>query len=808
MRGTTRQLFTRSAIRAGAVLALVAGGLVATATPGFAADTVTLDKSHGPSGGGYTITMTSGTAATWSAGVGANLTVQFNLASTCPGTMPGATPIANTSNLVSAGIVETTVVKPAASTPLVVTVPSDMTLPAGTLAPATFSVCVYDTDTTPLHLSSANASFRLDANLTTDPTSGASGGGYAIALTSSHPVFDDFNSAGHQVQFQARIAGTTVCAATAQGASAPTASSATVQTGGVIAVPTASVTVPTTSKMMVNVPAALAQPTSYLMLDAKYLVCVYVANGSLILAETAPANAFSVTGNAALSTTSGSSAGGNTVSLTSASPIFSAGQAVLLDLVSPCPSTYATAGGDVVVSSMKILTPSKIAFTLPTPVLAPGSSPTPYAVCVYASSSPGAALAAAASGTYTVGDVPTITSVAPASGPAQGGSTITVSGSNFPTAGGAMTATVGGAAMTDIVVAVGGASFTATIPPHLAGGPFPIAVTTAGGENETRNLFTYSNGITVTPKTAPNSKMAATDLDITGVGFSDLVFGATYDTNSTKAHVYLVRGAYAPGATATSAAVKPNGQVTECIDVLVIGDTNLVCSLYLGGNLNPAPTPTTRTVSSCASSNSAGVVPTTVVASLYLAPSSSTATTCNFTSADVGMKITAGLSGAAIADNTTTIVAVSASGVATLSKISTTPVISTTTPITLSTSRTVADGVTSTDTTFKSAALSPLTTADVNKMITGPGIPTGTYITGVNNGTGVATLSKPTTVTTVVGGVAGFAIFTPTPVPNGTYTVTIVSNGFPGAQLNTTIPYTQSIVSSGSTFTVADYLVN
>jgi hypothetical protein len=251
--------------------------------------------------------------------------------------------------------------------------------------------------------------------------------------------------------------------------------------------------------------------------------------------------------------------------------------------------------------------------------------------------------------------------------------------------------------------------------------------------------------------------------------------------------------------------VKPNGQVTECIDVLVIGDTNLVCSLYLGGNLNAAPTPTTRTVSGCANSNSAGVVPSTVVATIYLAPATASTTTCTFTTADVGMKITAGTAGAAIADNTTTIIAVSAAGVATLSKITSAPVVSTTTPITLSTSRTVTDGVTTSgQTTLGSAALTTFTSADVNKMVSGTGIAPGTYI--VSASAGVATMSKPVTQTFATTG--SFTVYTATPVPNGTYTVTIVSNGYPGAPLSTTIPYTQSIVSSGSTFTVADYLVN
>ena len=87
-------------------------------------------------------------------------------------------------------------------------------------------------------------------------------------------------------------------------------------------------------------------------------------------------------------------------------------------------------------------------------------------------------------------------------------------------------------------------------------------------------------------------------------------------------------------------------------------------------------------------------------------------------------------------------------------------------------------------------------------MVTGTGIPLGTYIVSVN-GSNVATLSNAFTRTTTTAG--AFTIFVPTAVPEGTYTMTVVSNGAPGASTITTIPYTQSIISSGSTFTVAPY---
>jgi hypothetical protein len=680
---------------------------------------------------------------------------------------------------------------------LTVAVPSTLVLPAGTTAPKVFSICVYDTGAADALIVGAEADFTLTANATPDVSSGASGGGYPVTLTSTSAPFDDFNSAGHIVQFQAKVGSATGCAATAPGASAPTASNSTTMTGGVITVPTANVLVPTASEMNITVPAALTQPAiSPPMVAADYFICVYNAAGTTLLAQNG--SLFNLSGNAALSTSSGPSTGGNVVSITAGAPIFTSGQTAVVVQTAACGATYnSAAAGKVDVPNVRFISKNKLAATMPTSGL-PGST-TAHNLCVYAGTSNGvSALVATAFGQYTVGQVPTITSVSPATGPAQGGTKITVTGTLFPTTPGALTATVAGEPLIDVQVA-NSTTFTAVTPPHAAGGPFPIAVTTVLGTQSTSGLFTYSNGIVVAPNTAPNTAMTPTDVDITGVGFSALKFSPTYSTNSTNAHVYLVKGVYSAGTTA--AGPKPNGQTSECIDVLVITDTNLICSLYLGGNLNAAPTATTRTVTSCASmSDTVGTIPGTIVASTYLGPSSPTVTTCAFTQADVGMKITAGLAGAAIADNTTTIVSVSPTGVATLSKISTAPITSATTPITLSSSRTVADGTTTNGAKTLTSAAAPFSAGDVGKMVTGTNLPVGTYVVSVSGST--ATLSNAATTSTSTG---AYTIFTPAPVPEGTYTITVVSNGAPGAPASTTIPYTQSIISSGSTFTVSPY---
>ena len=85
----------------------------------------------------------------------------------------------------------------------------------------------------------------------------------------------------------------------------------------------------------------------------------------------------------------------------------------------------------------------------------------------------------------------------------------------------------------------------------------------------------------------------------------------------------------------------------------------------------------------------------------------------------------------------------------------------------------------------------------MGKVISGTNVPVGTYIVSVSTGT--ATLSN-----TPTGAAAGtYVVYEPTPIANGTYTVTVVNTGAINAQSAAT--FKKSIISSGSTFTVADY---
>ncbi|WP_238015609.1 IPT/TIG domain-containing protein [Dactylosporangium sp. AC04546] len=791
----------RLVARAAVVLGLVASGLVATATPSLAAGDpiTTVAPAHGPSGGGNSITLTPTTAGTFTGATLANVIVQFSFAA-CGDPLVGQTPITSSAGAVTAGVVRSTATATLSGNNLVVAVPSTLTLPVDVTAPTPFYVCAYDGSTvgsTALLAETAGAAYTVNPLLTANPASGASGGGYSLDVTTPNPIFTPFTTTGLAVQFQAKTATGSVCAAVPQGASAPAASNASTITGGVV-VATTGLQVPTARSLKVQVPTTMVQPflsTLPTVLSSTYNICVYSAG--TLAAETSPAAPFILSGNVAMSSASGPPAGGNAITLTAAGPIFTSGSTFVqfqstASNHNTCDSFYSAAGTTVspTAAQTRFISTSKLAVTVP--AITAGS----YIACVYdATTGSGDHLVAQAFGTYVSGAVPTITSVSPATGPAQGGTTITVTGSGLPTAAGSFTAAVGGVPMQ--VTPVNATSFTAITPPHAPGSGFAISITlTNGNTYEGKNLFTFTNGIAIYPVTAPNSKLTGTDIDVQGVGFLDLTFAAAgvVDPNSSKSHVYLVKGAYDPKA-GNPATSKTNGQVAECVDVLVISDTNLLCSLYTAGN-GPLPTNAGRIMTGCTMATAAN---TTVVPGVG----------CSFNPSDVGMTIAGTNIPAA-----TTVTAVNATtGGATISKAITTAV-SAATPLVLNATTTKvipdATSVLATDPKKITTVAATFAATDVGKAIYGTNVPTGSVITEYVDSKNVKISG---TITTNVASAAASPLFmVPSgPVSNGTYTLTVVSNGIINAATVTpalTPPYVQSIISSGSTFTVADYLLN
>jgi hypothetical protein len=270
-----------------------------------------------------------------------------------------------------------------------------------------------------------------------------------------------------------------------------------------------------------------------------------------------------------LSTAAGPAAGGNTITASSTTvanylsgvttPVatFSlpACQTIYNTTASTAVTPSAATTGNVLVLAANInkISNTKAAIVVPalTPIVPNTATSTKYNLCIYAGSSATAALVG--STTYTVATAATVASVAPTSGPSLGGSTITVTGTNFPTTAGSITATLGGTALTS-VTPVSATSFTAVTPSHGPGAT-TLVVTTAAGPVTLASAFTYANGISITPNTAPNTS-AATYLDILGAGFSNDTFGNA----ATNAKVWLVDGEYDPGTTASAYDLGPSAE--------------------------------------------------------------------------------------------------------------------------------------------------------------------------------------------------------------------------------------------------------
>ncbi|WP_213009138.1 IPT/TIG domain-containing protein [Paractinoplanes toevensis] len=507
-----------------------------------------------------------------------------------------------------------------------------------------------------------------------------------------------------------------------------------------------------------------------------------------------------------LSSSSGPTGGGNTLTLTSTGTNnqFVEGSVFVefkWETGSPtaCSTSYvtptavvvtsnATSAGVIAATNVRVVSPTKLAVVVPSDlILGSGNNNTTeaYNVCVYNTTNTGTAnsLLAQTSGTgvnYNIGAVaPTVSTVYPTAGPSQGGNTVTITGTGFLAS--ATTASIGGVPLTGITATT--TSITGTAPAHSAGGPYAVTVQVTGGANASKKAaYTYSDGIVVSPNTAPNTKTTATEVSVTGSGF----YGNTFSTTSgptpddANTHVFLVKGTYDP--TKTTAGTKTNGQVTECLNVLVISNNELLCSLYLAGNGIPQ-------------------------ASLHAVTGTTSGTTLtltvgSFTQGDVGMAVT----GAAGLGTGNYIASVIDSNRAILAKTPT-AALTAATVLSVNPTRTFADAtLTNGSNVITSAANANFTSADVGRAISGASIPGGTTITAVNSATS-ATLSANANGSASSTYTVSYAP-TPVPVPNGQYVITVVNNGNIDAQPGGTkadTSYYQTAVNSGASFTVADF---
>ena len=547
----------RRSFRIGAAAVVGAAAILAgPAVPALAA-TYSVSTTQVAISGGSFLFLTGGSAFTNSLGI------RFALSSgSCPTNYNTSQTGAVNGGLITARSTSVALIKTPA-------------LPAGTYKPCLYADAstglAFATDTTTDTVTSVNMA-----------TESAITGKAAdkITLTGAGAVF---TATTFGTEF---ISGVTVCPATYTATSATVLASTTTKTS--------------TSVLSATVPAVTT--------GTSYLICSYGGTtvGSSTLAgrgkrtftayeSTLPAGTLNPTG--------GSSGVATTVTITAPSAIFTGTPAALVSY-NTCPSTY-TAGVSLepyVATTTKIST-SKIAVTVPATVVVGGADvTTPWNLCVYASSSSGALIMAPA--TYSVAAVLSVTgaqftvgsgsAASSGSGPAQGGSSITVSGlTGVPTTAGAqLSATLGGSAINNITP-IDATSFSGVTSSH-APGATNLSVTTAAGTKSTSTApYSYTYGVTVTPNTGASG--TAPILDITGAGFSTLSFGDITDSvalDAAKAYVLLTDNTWNAQPFSSDTDAQALAAVSYCNSVLQISDTEIICTLALDNTIASVATNT------------------------------------------------------------------------------------------------------------------------------------------------------------------------------------------------------------------------
>ncbi|HKT00400.1 MAG TPA: IPT/TIG domain-containing protein [Rugosimonospora sp.] len=762
-----RKKLARSlALRVGVMFAVVVATVGAIATPSYAVGTLTLSSAKGPDGGGNSITATASGATLTTSGMAVLLSLV-----TCPAypASVSATNFTYTSGVVSGGPIAATGVT-STTTAVTFTVPSTLQLPSNVPSVSMY-VCAYTATTAATAVTAGTSaagytvvSPDVSNTLKLAPHMGPSGSGTVVATTWDvvNAVAGPSYAVGTVFEFQY---GT--CNVAWQAAATITSSA------GIVPVTTATLS---TNTATITVPSTLALLTT--QNTAAYSLCAYSAatTTGTLLYWTAPSG-YMLGTTMTVSPANGPSGGGNTVIATAPSGTFQAGTVVEFQVMGTgvtgnCSAVYTTpATGFVASTDVRVLSDSRLAIVVPSISSANG-----YNVCAYGTANTSSVLVAGTAGIYTVAAAATVTSISPISGPAMGNTTITVFGTNLA---GVTSVTLGGTVLTPTRVT--STSFAVVTQAHVAGGPYSLIINSPSGLYTFANAYTFTNGIQVMPDHANNT--GNVDLDVTGVGFVNITFTST-DTsganpNTNDGHVYLVPGAYDPTPVVT--AFKTVAQRLECLDVLVVSDTELVCTMWLAGNQGSSRRP--------AAPSGTSVITT-------LGSTAATTTSATFSQSDVGLGISDG--GTNFAPGTY-IAAVNSPTSITLSTAA--PAGDGSTPATVSylMPRTITDGATTSGSATVGTAGAAST--DVGRLVSGPGIPAGTTITAVTTGgSGNITLSNAATVT----GTSVSVAIGPLPVMVGTYTVTIVNDGR-AVDESTNVDYIQSVISSGSTFTVAPY---
>ena len=241
-------------------------------------------------------------------------------------------------------------------------------------------------------------------------------------------------------------------------------------------------------------------------------------------------------------------------------------------LPTPCPATVDTTKIDtvpVVVNATRLVT------TVPALALA-SNKPTKYHACVNTTTS--GATTVLGGFDYTVYPAPTVTGVTPTGGVAAGNYSISIGGTGFTSKS---TVTLGGVALTGVKATTDGTGVVATVPKWAGtlGAAQDIVVTTEGGASTGgTSLFTFSNGITLSPSTG---KMAGGNVvSIKGAGFKTGAMAAkTWSAVAGNAWVVFSLGAYDPLTNGNGSAAQKYPAYYSCQTVTVVSDSELLCKM-------------------------------------------------------------------------------------------------------------------------------------------------------------------------------------------------------------------------------------
>ncbi len=232
-----------------------------------------------------------------------------------------------------------------------------------------------------------------------------------------------------------------------------------------------------------------------------------------------------------------------------------------------------TIGG---VAATSVVVTSNTSLTCVTPALAAGAARD----VVLANANGSATLSAA----YTYNVPPTLTAVSPAAGSAQGGTSVTLTGTGFQAnQAGANTVTIGGAALTSVVV-VDDTTIQGLVPAGTAGASADVVVTNLNGTAALVGGYAYHAAPTLTAVTPDFGPAAGgTAVTLTGSGFLDNAPG----TNSVTVGGLPVSNLVVVDDTTITCAT-PAGSGSSTVAV-VVANENGTASLPLGFEYNDPP---------------------------------------------------------------------------------------------------------------------------------------------------------------------------------------------------------------------------